>query len=96
VERRPLVKGEFANAVAMFRRAVVALGGYTTPSARQRLGRLRLWLSAAESGLRAELVGSVIGRHREQLASMLNLSEIDIASTFITLRERHPRLPWPS
>ena len=94
-----LVHGEFADAVAMFRRdAWSQLGRFTTPTDGVEDGwaDYDLWLSAAEHGLRAELVGSVIGRHREPLASMLNISEIDTASTFITLRERHPRLPWPS
>jgi Glycosyl transferase family 2 len=94
-----LLNGEFADTVAMFRRATwLDLGGYVTPPSGVEDGwaDYDLWLSAAERLLRAEVVGSVIGRHREQLASMLNLSEIDTASTFITLRERHPRLPWPS
>ena len=94
-----LLLGELADAVAMFRRdAWLQLGGFTTPTAGIEDGwaGYDLWLSAAESGMRAELVGSVIGRHREPLASMLHLAEIDTTSTFITLRERHPRLPWPS
>jgi Glycosyl transferase family 2 len=94
-----LVRGEFADTLAMFRReAWSQLGGFTTPTDGVDDGwaEYDLWLSAAESGLRAAVVGSVIGRRREQLASLLNVSEIDPASTFITLRERHPRLPWPS
>ena len=94
-----LVKGEFAATVAMFRReAWTQLGGFTTPTGGVEDGweDYDLWLSAAGKGLRAEHVGSVIGRLREPLASLLNLAEIDTASTFITLRERHPRLPWPS
>ena len=94
-----LVRGEFADTVAMFRReAWSQLGGFTRPTdgVEDDWADYDLWLSAAERGLRAELVGSVIGRRREQLASLLNVSEIDTASTFITLRERHPRLPWPS
>ena len=94
-----LVQGEFAATVAMFRReAWTQLGGFTTPKGGVEDGweDYDLWLSAAGKGLRAEHVGSVIGRLREPLASLLNLAEIDTASTFITLRERHPRLPWPS
>ncbi|MEY4230107.1 MAG: hypothetical protein RLZZ362_956, partial [Actinomycetota bacterium] len=55
-----------------------------------------LWLSAAERGWRAQIVTSVVGRYREQPGSMRKISDIDIASNFVTLRERHPRLPWPS
>jgi Glycosyl transferase family 2 len=94
-----LVNGEFPDTVAMFRRdAWSDLGGYTTPTGgvEDDWEQYDLWLSVAERGLRAGLVGSVIGRHRQPLASMLNVSKIDTASTFITLRERHPRLPWPS
>jgi Glycosyl transferase family 2 len=94
-----LVHGEFPDTIAMFRRdAWSELGGYTTPAGGvdDDWEGYDHWLSVAERGLRGELVGSVIGRHRQPLASMLNVSEIDTASTFITLRERHPRLPWPS
>jgi hypothetical protein len=94
-----LVHGDFAGGIAVFRRdAWSQLGGYTTPAGGVEDGwaDYDLWLSAAERGMRAELVGSVVGRQREPLASMLNVAEIDTASTFITLRERHPRLPWQS
>jgi Glycosyl transferase family 2 len=94
-----LVNGEFPDTVAMFRRDRWSeLGGYKTPAAgvEDAWEGYDLWLSVAERGLRGELTGSVIGRQREQLASMLDISKIDTASTFISLRERHPRLPWPS
>ncbi len=94
-----LVHGEFATTMAMFRReAWSQLGGFSTAVGGIEDGWADddLWLSAAERGLRAEHVASVIGRHREPLASMLNVATIDTESTFITLRERHPRLPWPS
>jgi Glycosyl transferase family 2 len=94
-----LVQGEFAGTIAMFRReAWSQLGGFPTPANGVEDGwaDYDLWLLAAERGLRAEDVGSIVGRRREPLASMLNVAEIDAASTFITLRERHPRLPWPS
>ena len=94
-----LVHGELTDTLAMFRReAWTEVGGFATPASGVDDGwaDYDLWLTAAERGLRAELVGSIIGRRREPLASMLNVSEIGPASTFITLRERHPRLPWPS
>jgi hypothetical protein len=94
-----LVRGEFAAPAAMFRRAAWAeLGGCRLPSDGVEDGREEydLWLSAAERGLRAEPVGSVIGRHREDLAAIVKISDIDTASSFVLLRELHPRLPWPS
>jgi glycosyltransferase involved in cell wall biosynthesis len=94
-----LVEGEFAAPAAMFLRAAWAeLGSYRLPSDGVEDGREEydLWLSAAERGLRAEPVGSVIGRHREGLAAIVKISDVDTASSFVILRERHPRLPWPS
>jgi Glycosyl transferase family 2 len=94
-----LVHGEFPDTIAMFRRdAWSDLGGYAAPAAGvdDDWEGYDLWLSVAERNQRCELVGSIIGRQRQQLASMLDVSAIDTASTFITLRERHPRLPWPS
>ena len=63
---------------------------------RRRLGRLRPVALGSRTRSACRTRRLVIGRRREPLASMLNVSEIDTASTFITLRERHPRLPWPS
>jgi hypothetical protein len=94
-----LVQGEFAAPAAMFRRAAWAeLGSYRLPTDGVEDGReeYELWLSAAELGLRAEPIGSVVGRYREELAAIVRISDVDTASSFVILRERHPRLPWPS
>ena len=52
--------------------------------------------AGAERGWRADLVARIVGRYREQPGSMRKISDIDMATNFVTLRERHPRLPWPS
>ncbi len=94
-----LVQGAYIDAMALFRRdAWMELGGYcvATRSVEGGWEDYDLWLSVAERGLRADLVRSIIGRYREQPGSMRRISDVDMASNFVTLRERHPRLPWPS
>jgi sarcosine oxidase gamma subunit len=94
-----LVRGAYIDAMALFRRdAWLDLGGYcvTTRSVEGGWEDYDLWLSIAERGQRADLVRSIIGRYREQPGSMRKISDVDMASNFVTLRERHPRLPWPS
>ncbi len=92
-----LVHGAFIDAMAMFRRdAWTELGGYSTADGLYGWEDYDLWLTAAEQGRRAELVRSIVGRYREQPGSMRKISDVDMASNFVILRERHPRLPWPS
>ncbi len=94
-----LVQGAFVDAAAMFRRqAWSEIGGYRTPTDGIVDGweEYDMWLSVAERGLRAEHIGSVVARHRQQPAAMLRINDVDVASTLLILRERHPRLPWPS
>jgi hypothetical protein len=92
-----LVRGEFIDAVAMFRReAWSELGGYPTADEIHGWEDRDLWLTVAERGLRAEIVRSVVGRQRQPSRSTSTISDVDMASTFVTLRARHPRLPWPS
>ncbi len=92
-----LVHGAFIDAMAMFRKdAWQALGGYADDDGIYGWEDYDLWLTAAEGGHRASLVTSVVGRYREQPGSMRKISDIDMATNFVTLRERHPRLPWPS
>ncbi len=93
-----LVHGAFIDAMAMFRREVFAeIGGYDagTPAI---FGweDYDLWLTIAERGWRADLAASVVGRYREHAGSMRKVSDIDMAANFVRLRERHPRLAWPS
>ncbi|HEX2785189.1 MAG TPA: glycosyltransferase family 2 protein, partial [Ilumatobacteraceae bacterium] len=94
-----LVQGAYIDAMALFRRAAwQELGGYRVSTRSMEGGweDYDLWLSVAERGLRADLVRSIVGRYREQPGSMRKISDVDMASNFVTLRERHPRLPWPS
>jgi hypothetical protein len=92
-----LVHGAFIDAMAMFRRdAWLELGGYSTDDGLYGWEDYDLWLSVAERDKRADLVRSIVGRYREQPGSMRKISDVDMASNFVTLRERHPRLPWPS
>ena len=92
-----LVHGAFIDAMALFRRASwLELGGYSTADGLYGWEDYDLWLAVAERGQRADLVRSIIGRYREQPGSMRKISDVDMASNFVILRERHPRLPWPS
>ncbi|MGE3588905.1 MAG: glycosyltransferase [Ilumatobacteraceae bacterium] len=92
-----LVRGAFIDAMALFRRQQWAeLGGYADNSLVYGWEDYDLWLAAAERGWRADLVPQVVGRYREQPGSMRKISDIDMATNFVTLRERHPRLAWPS
>jgi glycosyltransferase involved in cell wall biosynthesis len=92
-----LVHGAFIDAMAMFRRdAWLELGGYTDHDGIFGWEDYDLWLTVAERGRRASLVTAVVGRYREQAGSMRKVSDVDMASNFVLLRERHPRLPWPS
>jgi hypothetical protein len=91
------VHGAFIDAMAMFRRSSwLELGGYSTADGLYGWEDYDLWLTVAERGQRADLVRSIIGRYREQPGSMRKISDVDMASNFVILRERHPRLPWPS
>ena len=92
-----LVQGLFGEANAMFRReAWQKLCSDSVADAPFGWDGYDLWLSAAERGLRAELVRSIVGRHRHRRDPMRTISRGDIDTTFVKLRERHPRLPWPS
>ena len=92
-----LVQGAFIDAMAMFRRASwLELGGYSTAEGLYGWEDYDLWLTVAERNQRADLVRSIVGRYREQPGSMRKISDVDMASNFVILRERHPRLPWPS
>ncbi len=92
-----LVHGAFIDAMAMFRRdAWFELGGYADHDGIFGWEDYDLWLTVAERGRRASLVTSIVGRYREQAGSMRKISDVDMASNFVVLRERHPRLPWPS
>jgi len=92
-----LVHGAYIDAMAMFRRdAWQRLGGYADVAGIYGWEDYDLWLTIAEAGQRADLVGRFVGRYREQAGSMRRISDIDMATNFVTLRERHPRLPWPS
>lgn len=92
-----LVHGAFIDAMAMFRAdAWAELGGYVDDLQVYGWEDYDLWLTAAERGRRADLVPQIVGRYREQPGSMRKISDIDMASNFVILRERHPRLPWPS
>ncbi len=92
-----LMRRAYIDSMAMFRRdALVALDGYPTAELLFGFEDHDLWLSVAERGLRADLTRSVIGRRREQIDLMRKISDVDMASNFVILRERHPRLPWPS
>lgn len=92
-----LVHGAYIDAMAMFRKQAWGdLGGYADSTGVYGWEDYDLWLSVAERGWQADLVTRVVGRYREQPGSMRKISDIDMASNFVTLRERHPRLPWPS
>lgn len=92
-----LVLGAFIDAMAMFRKdAWLDLGGYADAEGIYGWEDYDLWLRIAEQGRRASLVTSIVGRYREQPGSMRRISDIDMSTNFVTLRERHPRLPWPS
>ncbi|MEP7203475.1 MAG: glycosyltransferase, partial [Ilumatobacteraceae bacterium] len=88
-----LVHGAFIDAMSMFRRDKwLELGGYSTADGLYGWEDYDLWLTVAERGQRADLVRSIVGRYREQPGSMRKISDVDMASNFVTLRERHPRL----
>lgn len=94
-----LVRGRFVDDdIAMFRReAWSQLGGFAGPTTvEDGWAGYDLWLSVAERGMRADYIGSIVGRSRQQPSALLKISDVDKASTFVTLRERHPRLPWNS
>jgi hypothetical protein len=92
-----LVHGAYIDAMAMFRRQAWSdLGGYADSTSVYGWEDYDLWLGVAERGWQADLVTRVVGRYREQPGSMRKISDIDMATNFVTLRERHPRLPWPS
>jgi len=86
----------FIDGMAMFRRDAWLELGHVQDAQLVGWDDHDLWLSTAERGQRADLVRSVIGRRREPSEWMRRISDVDRATTFVLLRERHPRLPWPS
>ena len=93
-----LVHGAFIDAMALFRRDGVRRARRLLQCRRRLYGweDYDLWLRAAEHGRRADLVPAIVGRYREHAGSMRQISDIDMQESFVILRERHPRLPWPS
>jgi hypothetical protein len=92
-----LVQGAFIDAMALWRKSAwEAVGGYADDDLIYGWEDYDLWLALAERGERADLVAQIVGRYREQPGSMRKISDIDMAANFVRLRERHPRLPWPS
>ena len=91
-----LVHEAFIDGMAMFRRDAWFELGHIPDARLFGWDAHDLWLSIAERGQRADLVRSIVGRRREPSASVRQISDVDRASTFVLLRERHPRLPWPS
>lgn len=92
-----LVLDGYIDTMAMYRRQAWSdLGGFVEPPGVGGWEGYDLWLSIAERGWRADLVAQVVGRYREHPGSMRTISDIDPATNFVALRERHPRLPWPS
>ena len=91
-----LMHEAFIDGMAMFRRDAWLELGHVQDAQLVGWDDHDLWLSTAERGQRADLVRSVIGRRREPSEWMRRISDVDRATTFVLLRERHPRLPWPS
>jgi sarcosine oxidase gamma subunit len=91
-----LVHEAFINGMAMFRRDAWLELGHVADARLFGWHDHDMWLSIAERGQRAELVRSIVGRRREPSEWMRKIGDVDRASTFVLLRERHPRLPWPS
>jgi hypothetical protein len=85
------------DAMALFRRdEFLEVGGFPSVPELHGWEHHDVWLSFAERGRRAELVRSIVGRRRASGGPKSPLRDIDVASTFVELRARHPRLPWPS
>jgi hypothetical protein len=91
-----LVHEAFIDGMAMFRRDAWLELGHVPDARLLGWDDHDLWLSIAERGQRADLVRSIVGRRHEPSGLMRKISDVDRASTFVLLRERHPRLPWPS
>jgi len=85
------------DAMAMFRRdRLLELGGFPSVADLHGWEHHDLWLSVAERGQCAELVRYIVGRRRIAGGPKPVIRDIDVPSTFVELRARHPRLPWPS
>jgi len=92
-----LVQGPYIDGMALFRRDSWSdLGGYPSATGLHGWESYDLWLATAERGLRADLVQTIVGRSRVHPGSMRTISEVDVESNFVLVRQRHPRLPWPS
>jgi len=92
-----LMQSGGVDAMALFRRdEFLEQGGFPSVPELHGWEHHDLWLSFAERGRRAELVRSIVGRRRVTGGPKPVLRDIDVASTFVELRARHPRLPWPS
>jgi glycosyltransferase involved in cell wall biosynthesis len=92
-----LVRERYLDGMAMYKRqALVDVGGWQPVTELQGWEDYDLWLTFAERRQRAAIVRSVIARSRHHPGSLRELAAIDTETSFVTVRERHPRLPWPS
>ena len=85
--------GNFVDAMAMMRREVVLeVGGYTTDHTIYGWEDFDLWCSFADRGLRGQLVPEMLGRYRQALHSMIQITNIDVSAVWTALLARHPSL----
>ena len=88
--------GNFVDAMAMMRRDVVLeVGGYTTDHTIYGWEDFDLWCSFADRGLTGQLVPEMLGRYRQALHSMIQITNIDVSAAWTALLARHPSLRAP-
>jgi hypothetical protein len=98
-EARRLVHGNYIDAMAMIRRAVLEeVGGFSTEMQDAHGGweDYELWLRLASRGCRGVLLPEIVGRYRVHATSMVSTVNLDVATVFDALRDRYPDLPWPA
>ena len=88
--------GNFVDAMAMMRRDVLLdVGGYTTDHAMYGWEDFDLWCSFADRGLTGQLVPEMLGRYRQALHSMIQITNIDVSAAWTALLARHRSLREP-
>ena len=79
----------------MRRDMVLEVGGYTTDHTIYGWEDFDLWCSFADRGLTGQLVPEMLGRYRQALHSMIQITNIDVSAAWTALLARHPSLREP-
>ena len=82
--------GNYVDAMAMLRKAVVEeAGGYTSDGRLYGWEDFALWCALADRGLHGRPVPEIVARYRTGIQSMISITNIDASAAWAALTERY-------